>query len=86
MSESRNKKKGTLVWRWAWRELFHGQLWPVVAALALIIACVFALSALAGRIESVLTQQGRSMLAADLVLRTNQPLTEQTLATRHHRY
>ncbi|OEF62660.1 ABC transporter permease [Enterovibrio norvegicus] len=80
MSESRNKKKGTLVWRWAWRELFHGQLWPVVAALALIIACVFALSALAGRIESVLTQQGRSMLAADLVLRSNQPLTEQTLA------
>ncbi|USH01760.1 ABC transporter permease [Grimontia kaedaensis] len=69
----------SLVWRWAWRELFHGQLWPVVAALALIIACVFALSALAGRIESVLTQQGRSMLAADLVLRTNQPLAPQTL-------
>ncbi|STO58153.1 ABC transporter permease [Grimontia hollisae] len=68
-----------LVWRWAWRELFHGQLWPVVAALALIIACVFALSALAGRIESVLTQQGRSMLAADLVLRSNQPLSPQTL-------
>ncbi|SKA47440.1 ABC transporter permease [Enterovibrio nigricans] len=70
----------TLVWRWAWRELFHGQLWPVVAALALIIACVFALSALAARIESVLTQQGRSMLAADLVLRSNQPLSENALA------
>ncbi|WP_394213433.1 ABC transporter permease [Enterovibrio calviensis] len=68
-----------LVWRWAWRELFHGQLWPVVAALALIIACVFALSALAGRIESVLTQQGRSMLAADLVLRSNQPLAPEVL-------
>ncbi|MDD1781460.1 ABC transporter permease [Enterovibrio sp. ZSDZ35] len=70
----------TLIWRWAWRELFHGQLWPVVAALALIIACVFALSALAGRIESVLTQQGRSMLAADLVLRSNQPLSANALA------
>ncbi|MFD2179368.1 ABC transporter permease [Veronia pacifica] len=63
-------KKPSLIWRWAWRELFHGQLWPVVAALSLIIACVFALSALANRIEQGLTQQGRAMMAADLTLRT----------------
>lgn len=71
--------RNNLTWRWAWRELIHGQLWPVVAALALIIACVFALSALAGRIESVLTQQGRSMLAADMVLRSNQPVASDTV-------
>ncbi len=67
--------KKNLIWRWAWREIWQGQLWPVFFALSLIIACMFALSALAGRIESAMTQQGRSMLAADLVLDTDSPLT-----------
>lgn len=70
--------KNGLLNRWAWRELLHGQIWPVAVALALIITCVFALSALADRIENVLTQQGRNLIAADTVLRTRQPLnTEQ---------
>lgn len=56
-----------MIFRWSWREIRHGQLWPVAAALTLIIACVFALSALAVRVESVMTAQGRAVMAADLV-------------------
>ncbi len=44
--------------RWGWREIWSGQLWPVMAALTLIIACVVALSALAIRVEKVMTNQG----------------------------
>lgn len=77
--------KKNLIWRWAWREIWQGQLWPVFFALSLIIACMFALSALAGRIESAMTQQGRSMLAADLVLETDSPLSPEleTLLTKY---
>ncbi|WP_434359385.1 ABC transporter permease [Parasalinivibrio latis] len=65
--------------RWVWRELRQGELWPIVAALTLIVATVFALAALAGRIENVLTDQGRNLLSADLVLRTAEPASEQWL-------
>lgn len=78
--------KNKLIWVWAWRELFHGQLWPILVSLSLIIASVFALAALAGRIESAVTQEGRTMLAADLVLRTDAPLdvmTEQNLLEKN---
>ncbi|OOE95974.1 ABC transporter permease [Salinivibrio sp. AR640] len=67
--------------RWAWRELLHGQIWPVAVALALIITCVFALSALADRIENVLTQQGRNLIAADTVLSTRQPVNTEQIET-----
>ena len=56
-----------LLLRWSWREIFSGQLWPVIAALVLIVACVVALSALAIRIEKVMAAEGRSMQAADTV-------------------
>ena len=49
MSEIRQvvkRKKQPFLLKWSWRELWHGQLWPVAVALTLIIACVFALSAL----------------------------------------
>ncbi len=72
--------KKSLLYIWTWRELFKAQLWPVVAALSLIIACVFTLSGLASRIESALSQQGRSMLAADLVLRSDAPLNDEQVA------
>lgn len=70
-----------LLTRWAWRELLHGQIWPVAVALALIITCVFALSALADRIENVLTQQGRNLIAADTVLSTRQPINTEQIET-----
>ncbi len=44
-------RKPSLLLKWSWRELWHGQLWPVAVALTLIIACVFALSALVVRVE-----------------------------------
>lgn len=69
-----NPHKRSLLLRWSWRELWHGQLWPVAVALTLIIACVFALSALVVRVEKIMVDQGRSMIAADLVFRSPNPL------------
>ncbi|MCW8331636.1 FtsX-like permease family protein [Photobacterium sp. SDRW27] len=68
------------LWRWSWRELWHGQLWPVAVALTLIIACVFALSALVVRVEKIMVDQGRSMIAADLVFRSANPLEASLLS------
>ncbi|PKH04348.1 ABC transporter permease [Psychromonas sp. MB-3u-54] len=65
-----------MVIRWSWREIWQGQLWPVMAALTLIIACVVALSALAIRVEKVMTDHGRSMIAADLVFSSANPTPE----------
>jgi putative ABC transport system permease protein len=63
-----------LLLRWSWREIYSAQLWPVVAALVLIVACVVALSALAMRVEKVMTAEGRSMLAADVVQTSSYPI------------
>ncbi|MCD9467816.1 ABC transporter permease [Photobacterium iliopiscarium] len=60
--------------RWAWREMRQGQLWLVTLALSLIIACVFALSALVSRVEAIIVDQGRSALTADSVLVSSQPI------------
>ncbi len=68
-----------MILRWSWREIWQGQLWPVMAALTLIVACVVALSALAIRVEKVMTNQGRSMMAADLVFRSANPTPESIL-------
>ena len=71
------KASGTkMVMRWSWREIWQGQLWPVMAALTLIVACVVALSALAIRVEKVMTDHGRSMIAGDLVFRSANPTPE----------
>jgi len=59
---------------WSWREILFGQLWPVLVALTLIIACVVALSTLALRVEKVMTNHGRSLLAADLVFKSSNPI------------
>ncbi|OLQ78357.1 ABC transporter permease [Photobacterium proteolyticum] len=67
-------RKQPLLLKWSWRELWHGQLWPVAVALTLIIACVFALSALVVRVEKIMVDQGRTMIAADLVFRSANPL------------
>lgn len=69
----------SMLLRWSWRELWHGQLWPVAVALTLIIACVFALAALVVRVEKIMVDQGRSMIAADLVFRSANPVDGQLL-------
>ncbi|KDM92954.1 ABC transporter permease [Photobacterium galatheae] len=82
MSESQipiRQKGQSLLLRWSWRELWQGQLWPVAVALTLIIACVFALASLVVRVEKIMISQGRSMIAADLVLRSANPVSETVL-------
>jgi len=74
MQKVKTASGNTLLLRWSLREIWQGQLWPVLAALTLIVACVVALSALAIRVEKVMTAQGRSMLAADLVFSSANPV------------
>ena len=69
----------SMLLKWSWRELWHGQLWPVAVALTLIIACVFALAALVVRVEKIMVDQGRSMIAADLVFRSANPVEQPIL-------
>ncbi|WP_295891232.1 FtsX-like permease family protein [uncultured Vibrio sp.] len=59
---------------WSLKEIRQGQLWPITLSLSLIIACVFALSALAERIEQVVVKQGKDALTADLVFRSSNPI------------
>jgi putative ABC transport system permease protein len=79
-SSKKSNSKSPLLLRWSWREIYSAQLWPVVAALVLIVACVVALSALAMRVEKVMTAEGRSMLAADLVQRSSNPINPLIIA------
>ncbi|GLS90726.1 ABC transporter permease [Psychromonas marina] len=69
-------KSNKMIISWSWREIWFGQLWPVMVALTLIIACVVALSTLALRVEKVMTNQGRTLLAADLVFRSANPIED----------
>ncbi len=73
---NKSSKGHMMVFRWSWREIWQGQLWSVMAALTLIIACVVALSALAIRVEKVMTAEGRSMIAADLVFSSANPIPD----------
>lgn len=67
-------KSNKMILSWSWREIWFGQLWPVMVALTLIIACVVALSTLALRVEKVMTDHGRNLLAADLVFKSANPI------------
>ncbi|PSV89629.1 ABC transporter permease [Photobacterium leiognathi] len=82
-SDSLSMKKRPFFLRWAWREIRQGQLWLVTLALSLIIACVFALSALVSRVEGIIVSQGRSALAADMVLRSSQAVDLKQLSTNN---
>jgi len=73
-------KSNKMIISWSWREIWFGQLWPVMVALTLIIACVVALSTLALRVEKVMSEQGRTLLAADLVFRSADPIPPSLLA------
>lgn len=67
-------RSNKMIVNWSWREIWFGQLWPVMVALTLIIASVVALSTLALRVEKVMSNQGRALLAADLVLKSANPI------------
>ncbi|MEH0091885.1 ABC transporter permease [Vibrio metschnikovii] len=66
--------------RWSLSEIRHGQLWPISLALTLIIACLFALSALAERMEQVVVKQGKEALTADSVYVSANPIPDSLLA------
>ncbi|MDF5139125.1 hypothetical protein P3631_24755, partial [Vibrio parahaemolyticus] len=53
--------------RWSFGEIRQGNLWPISVALILVIASIFALSALAERMEQVIVKQGKDALTADAV-------------------
>ncbi len=72
VQKSLNKR----LWQWSWNEIRHGQLWPVSIALTLIIACIFALSALAHRMEQVVVKQGKEALTADSVYQSSNPVPD----------
>ncbi|MCG3728320.1 ABC transporter permease [Vibrio cincinnatiensis] len=59
---------------WSFSEIRHGQLWPISIALTLIIACIFALTALAQRMEQVVVKQGKEALTADSVFVSANPI------------
>ncbi|WP_305373408.1 ABC transporter permease [Photobacterium leiognathi] len=83
LSDPLSMKKRPFFLRWAWREIRQGQLWLVTLALSLIIACVFALSALVSRVEGIIVSQGRSALAADMVLQSSQAVDLKQLSTNN---
>lgn len=64
---------------WSLGEIRHGQLWPVAVALTLIVAAIFALTALAQRMEQVIVKQGREALTADTVFVSSNPLPQSLL-------
>ncbi|MBF9003072.1 ABC transporter permease [Vibrio nitrifigilis] len=67
------------LFHWSVMEIRQGKLWPVVLALTLIIACVFALTALAARMEQVIVKQGKDALTADTVFVSANPIPPQVL-------
>ncbi|RTZ17382.1 ABC transporter permease [Vibrio aquaticus] len=62
--------------RWSLSEIRQGQLWPVTVALVLIVACIFALTALAERMEQVVVKQGKEALTADTVFISANPVAD----------
>ena len=69
--------KGLWHWLWAWsiRDIRLSGLGLVVGALIVIVASVFSLSAIVDRLDRYMDEQGRAMLAADIVLQSSRPLS-----------
>ncbi|EIT7138827.1 FtsX-like permease family protein [Vibrio parahaemolyticus] len=65
--------------RWSLGEIRQGNLWPISIALVLVIASIFALSALASRMEQVIVKQGKDALTADAVFVSANPLSDSLL-------
>ncbi|MCL9783196.1 ABC transporter permease [Vibrio sp. S4M6] len=64
---------------WSWKEIVHGQLWPISVSITLIIASIFALTALAERLEQVVVKKGKEALSADSVFISANPIPQQLL-------
>ncbi|EIL8369575.1 FtsX-like permease family protein [Vibrio alginolyticus] len=67
--------------RWSFGEIRQGNLWPISVALILVIASIFALSALAERMEQVIVKQGKDALTADAVFVSANPIPDMLLAS-----
>ncbi|EOY2072555.1 ABC transporter permease [Vibrio alginolyticus] len=67
--------------RWSFGEIRQGNLWPISVALILVIASIFALSALAERMEQVIVKQGKDALTADAVFVSAHPIPDMLLAS-----
>lgn len=65
--------------RWSFGEIRQGNLWPISVALILVIASIFALSALAERMEQVIVKQGKDALTADAVFVSANPIPDTLL-------
>ncbi|EGU33924.1 hypothetical permease [Vibrio ichthyoenteri ATCC 700023] len=68
------------LFKWSTKEIRQGQLWPVSIALTLIISAIFALTALAERMEQVVVKQGKEALTADTVYTSSNPIPDKLLA------
>ena len=66
--------------RWSLGEIRQGNLWPISIALILVIASIFALSALAERMEQVIVKQGKDALTADAVFVSANPIPDALIA------
>jgi putative ABC transport system permease protein len=83
-SDQRSTEQGTVrkhspnksLIRWSLGEIKQGSLWPISVALVLVIASIFALSALASRMEQVIVKQGKDALTADAVFVSANPIPE----------
>ncbi|MGS6581748.1 ABC transporter permease [Vibrio diabolicus] len=67
--------------RWSFGEIREGNLWPISVALILVIASIFALSALAERMEQVIVKQGKDALTADAVFVSANPIPDTLLSS-----
>ncbi|WKE64271.1 FtsX-like permease family protein [Gallaecimonas kandeliae] len=65
-----------LVWRFFWRELKRMDVLIMVLAIALAVASVVSLARFAEVLNQAFDRKGASFLAADLVLRSSQPLDQ----------
>ncbi len=79
MKEKQSPNKSLI--RWSLGEIRQGSLWPISVALVLVIASIFALSALASRMEQVIVKQGKDALTADAVFVSANPIPEALLAS-----
>ncbi|WP_418114556.1 FtsX-like permease family protein [Vibrio scophthalmi] len=68
------------LFKWSSKEIRQGQLWPVSIALTLIIAAIFALTALAERMEQVVVKQGKEALTADTIYSSSNPIPDKLKA------
>ncbi|WP_341662678.1 ABC transporter permease [Vibrio sp.] len=59
---------------WSFSEIRNAHLWPISVAITLIIACIFAITALAERVEQVVVKQGKAALTADTVFVSSNPI------------